>query len=158
MPTTSTVIGTIDLTAFCGCGAPCPACCGCGSCGALPNTINLTVTAHGTDCVCAAGASSPLTWDGVSAWKGSMNFFALGCADPLAGNGLLTLSITCSGGLLMLTIDNDPVSGGCCASCPSTYGPSSTVCSPLSVVYPSHSITDCCNGQHGPTVVFTLTL
>ncbi len=154
-------VGDLDLTGFCSCPDPCASCCGhtCGACTGIPDTLHATVTAHGTDCGCLAGQVWTLTYDsGSGTWKGSKEIDGL-CLDALATT-FLTLTLSCVAGSFSLAISD--TTGGthtCLGSSPSpvTTTPTSTTCSPLSVVFASVSINDCCDGNHGPTVVFTVT-
>lgn len=153
--------GTIDYTALCGQNCPdCPDCCGitCGACTGIPTTLHATATSTGTDCACLLNKVWTLTWDSVlQHWKGSLEIDGV-CADPLPTT-FLNLTLSCSGGAFALKIDDLGGTSQCLTSrnpFPSTT-PSSTTCSPFQIVFLSISITDCCSGPHGPTVVWTVT-
>jgi hypothetical protein len=118
-------------------------------------TLHATVASHGTDCVCLAGQVWTLTYDSVTqSWKCLLEIDGLR-ADPLPTT-VLNLKLSCSGARWELDI-TDSGTHSCLASGLATTTQSTFSCSPFQVVFPSVSITECCNGPHCPTVGFTVT-
>lgn len=96
MPTTTTtVIGTISLTALCGCGSDCPDCCGVTNCccGAtvIPSVLHATVAPDFGGPPCAS-ADITLTYDsGNARWAGNGTVI---CGTATMGTPACSFSIT----------------------------------------------------------------
>ena len=156
MPVTTVTLGTIDLTTLCGHGCDCGPCCGltCGACSGIGTTLHGTITSVGAGCSCVLGKTCTLTGDGVTKWVGTIDFHAAGCFDAGVGQGLVTFSVYCSGGVFLMDITAAPTA--CLAGNIIGITATSTVCSPFQLVFSSTSVLDCCNTNHSPTIVMTV--
>lgn len=150
---------TIDLSAFCDCGAPCDTCCGqvTGCCPgvSIPTTLHANWTVHNnappTPCGCAVSGTIVLTWNATdSAWEGS---------GPLGScAGTITYKFYCffDGATYVWKLDTTLD----CATGSSGQLVSTLQCDPLSANFNAQiGITACCNvGASGNTLTTVVTL
>jgi hypothetical protein len=118
----------------------------CGSCSNIPNTLFATATAT-FNCPCATGISISLNYNEMTAkWTGS------GTMGTCGRN--INLSFYCSGGNFLLDSSADGCTGGGTGT-----SAISTVCSPLSVLFPGviFSAGCGCEPPGGGGITFTIT-
>lgn len=143
MSIVGTVVGTFDISGLCGCGSPCPDCCGNACCSGVPSTLYIQLA----NSVFCSGFdpfnSNPLIWNGTS-WASA----AFTVCDTT-----YSASLACNSGTALWELTLASAVGDCVVNIVSQVE-KSHVCSPFHVSFIAIPVTDgatctCCsaNGQ-----------